>query len=158
MSSDAGQSSSRFGVTPVIALAYCAYYLSDTWGSRFETQGYGALCAAILGGLAVILILRSVLQGDIVPATLSWARDRPAALQTHVWAVVMALSLALYALAQQQLGFLLTTALMFPFLLAYLRSGSAIRIGLIGLFLTALAWLILLELLNVPLPQGPWVE
>ncbi|MEM7443244.1 MAG: tripartite tricarboxylate transporter TctB family protein [Pseudomonadota bacterium] len=146
----------RFGVTPIIALGYGLYYVSDTWNSRFETQGYGALCAAILGVLAVFLAVRALRQGMTAVAIAEWVAVRPKVLRDHRWAIAMTLSLAAYVWAQQAVGFLPATGAMFLWLLFFLKAGSVPKVVALAAMLTALAWVILLKLLNVPLPSGPF--
>ncbi len=146
----------RFGITPILVLGYCLYYLSDVLGSRFETQGYGALCATILGVLAAALAFRALRKGNAGVDLRTWFRTRSTVLWSHSSAIIFAGALVFYIWGQSQIGFLWATAVVFPAILIFLRAGTPPRIILLSLLLTALAWLFLLELLNVPLPRSPW--
>ncbi len=144
------------GVTPVLVLTYCVYYLSDTWGSRFETMGYGALCGTMLFVLALIIMFRRGLSGRAVTACKQWITCRPAVVRHHMPAIAMVTSMLVYALVQSWVGFLPATGATILWLLVFLRAGGVFRVVLLTIGLTATAWLILLELLSVPLPPVPW--
>ncbi|MBT8155589.1 hypothetical protein KMP13_17285 [Epibacterium ulvae] len=147
----------RFGFTPIAILAYGAYYLSGTWGGRFETVGYGALCGSILIILTLIIASRGVFWAGGDHSIGSWILQRPVAIRDHAPALVMCLSMWGYVYFQSWIGFLPATSIMALWLLIFLRAGGGVRIGALTLALSGLAWLLLLHLLNVPLPTAPWV-
>ncbi|MEQ9329555.1 MAG: tripartite tricarboxylate transporter TctB family protein [Rhodospirillales bacterium] len=150
------RSPTSFGLFPVLSLAYGAYFMSDVWGKRFETLGYGAFCTALLVILSMALIVRTVRTGSVAMRFAGWFRDAPSVVSKHSSAIGLALSLVVYAFLQHSAGYLLATAIAFLWLQFYLKGGSMLRIALVAACLTAVAWLALIHVLQVPLPESPF--
>jgi hypothetical protein len=148
--------STAFGLFPVLSLAYAAYFMSDVWGMRFETLGYGAFCTALLVILSVALLVRTVRVGNPAAQFTGWFTDLPLAVRRHAPAIGLALSLVAYAWLQSSSGYLPATAIAFLWLQFYLKGSSILRIAIVSVCLTAIAWLALIRLLQVPLPHSPF--
>lgn len=148
----------KFGVFPVIVAVFAAYYLTDVWGGRFETVGYGLLCASFVYILTMVLAVKGLAgsRAGRLAAMVDWGSSLTDLLRAHGFALLFFLSLVFYAYLQTVLGFTAATALGFMWLLWFMRVRSIGRWLALSGALTALSHVILVELLDVPLSEGPF--
>lgn len=153
------RTTTAFGVFPTLAVLFAGHYVYEGWGGRFETVGYGAFCAALVAILATIMLVRVMRREGIPVRSLTiWMRRRPLVLRENISAITFASFLTAYAILQSVAGFLIAVVAAFAGLLWFMGCRQPVRLLGLTAGLTAIAWLVLVVLLEVPLPQAVWVE
>lgn len=136
----------NLGFFPLLICGYALYYLFDVWGGKFETVGYGALCVAL------VLVLAAALAGQT-----AFSGNRPGGTRGYSARGLITLALlALYAVGQSYIGFPVATLVLAAALLWWLDYRRPVPWALASLGLAALAYVILVQLLKVPVPMGPF--
>lgn len=134
----------KLGLFPLLICGYALYYLFDVRGGNFETIGYGVLCVALVLALTAGLAVQTVLAGNRSTPAPDYLSRGPLALAF----------LALYAVGQSYVGFPIATLCLTAVLLWWLGYRRPLPWALASLGLTALAYVILVMLLNLPVPMG----
>jgi hypothetical protein len=134
----------RIALFPLIVSGYAIYYVADVFGGKFETVGYGFLCVALVLLLASLNLAQDVTSSEpsLVHQPATWRGLYPFAF------------LALYALGQVTFGFAIATFIVsagFLWWQGYRRIGKLLALS--GAT-TLVAYVILIEILNVPMPEG----
>lgn len=139
----------KIGIFPLLVCMYGGYYLSDVWGSNFETIGYGILCSILVFGFAVLLAIR---------ALLGTRSDSSASSHVRLDAVAIGVFglLLIFGIAVQWVGFFYAALPLSIALLLTMNYRRPLPVLALAVSLTLLAYLVLDVLLGVPLPAPLW--
>ena len=132
------------GLFPILICAYAIYYLGDVWATKFETFGYGALCVVLVFVLSGILFLRTP---SAWGGSGRWLDTR---------ALMMLAILLVYAILQLWIGFALASLLASGAILWVMGYRNPLHLGIATVALAALAYIVLVVILGVPLRPMPW--
>lgn len=148
----------RDAVVGVVILAVAGLYwlaagtirrssLEDSIGAA----GVPNTLAALLAGLAILLILRSVLAKPKAKAQI------PADAPTAHWRALGMLVLGiLYLVIVPWLGYAVSIALLIAAVALYNHQKPALRLAVFAILLAIGFYLLFVQLLNIPLPAGVW--
>jgi len=154
----------RDAVVGAVILAFAGLYwlaagtirrssLEDSIGAA----GLPNTLAALLAGLAILLIVRSLL---LRPRPVREpASEGPAeAPRAHLRAVgMLALGVA-YLLIVPTLGYAVSVALLVGAVALYNHQRLSLRLALVAVFVAAGFYFLFVQLLNIPLPPGVWPD
>ena len=121
--------------------------LSDEVGAT----GLPFALAVLLAGLAVVLIVRSLVTGQARPVAAAEGEEPPAPPRRVLGLVGLG---ALYALLAPVLGYVVALALTIAGVAAYEGAKPSLRLGAVALGGAALFWLLFVRLLGVEQPRG----
>lgn len=155
----AGIRNPTIGIFPILVAGFALYYVSSVGGERFETVGYGLLCSSFVFALTAILIARRYLSGgNPLSDVQSWLEGRPRALRENAIPTTIFVSLLVYAYAQTLIGFMAASVATYGWLLWFLGYRKPLRWALATIALGAISHIVLLQMLNVPVPRAPFFE
>ncbi len=154
----------RDAVVGAVILAFAGLYWLAAGTIRHssldDSIGAGGLpntLAALLAGLAVLLILRSLALRQR-PATQPVSEGQGERPQAHLRALgMLALGVA-YLLVVPTLGYTVSVALLVGAVALYNHQALSMRLVLVAVLVAAGFYLLFVQLLDIPLPPGRWPD
>lgn len=154
----------RDAVVGTVILAFAGLYWLAARGIRHSSledsigaAGLPNTLAALLAGLALLLILRSLFlaRRSDEPTATDADRDVPRA---HLRALgMLALGVA-YLVVIPSLGYAVSVALLVATVALYNHQRPSLRLALVTILISVGFYLLFVRLLHIPLPPGVWPD